>query len=229
VALVRLAKALSLGTAQLEGVFELAGKATPFNTGGIFAANLTLADLNAGAKIITQSPGPLYLLQQTVGISRTPPQPGTDQFTVARKYFNMDGSAFAGDSVREGDRLIVGLSIQSKIWANDVMLVDLLPGGFEAENLNLLPSEQLSGLKAGELSVSDVRAQTSVRFEEFRDDRYVLALQLNEGETRYFYVVRAVSPGNFVVPPTQLEDMYRPALTTVGVSIPARVTVLAGR
>jgi alpha-2-macroglobulin len=229
VALVRLAKALSSGTTQLAGTFELAGKATPFSTGGIFAANLTLADLNSGARISAPSPGPLYLLQQTVGISRTPPQPGSDQFVVARKYFNIDGSAFSGDSVREGDRLIVGLTIQSKIWANDVLLVDLLPGGFEAENLNLLPAEQLSALKAGELNVSDVRAQSSVRFEEFRDDRYVLALPLSEGETRYFYVVRAVSPGSYVVPPTQLEDMYRTSLTTVGVSIPARVTVLAGQ
>jgi hypothetical protein len=30
------------------------------------------------------------------------------------------------------------------------------------------------------------------------------------------------------VPPTQLEDMYRPTMSTVGVSIPARVTVLEG-
>ncbi len=228
VGLVRLAKALSASSGPLEGTLVLNNSPQPFSTSGIFAADLSFAELNSGAKIEAQSPGPLYLMQQTVGITRTAPQPSSDQLSVARKYFNMDGTPFAGDSIREGERLIVGLTIQSKVWANDLLLVDLLPGGFEAENLNLLPAEQLSGLKAGELSVSDVRSQVSVRFEEFRDDRYVLAMPISEGETRYFYVVRAVSPGTFVVPPTQLEDMYRPTMSTVGVSIPARVTVLEG-
>jgi alpha-2-macroglobulin len=227
VALLRLAKDMSMQSSSLNGALVIAGKATPFSTSGIFAADLSMQDLSSGARLQTDVQ-PVYLLQQTAGISRTPPEPGSSDISIARKYFNMDGTTFSGDSIREGERLIVSIEIESKIWANDMLMVDLLPGGFEAENLNLLPPEQLSGLKVGDVNVADARAQTSVRNEEFRDDRYVLALPLNEGKLRYFYVVRAVSPGNYVVPPPSLEDMYRPTLSTVGVSIPARITVLEG-
>jgi alpha-2-macroglobulin len=228
VALVRLAKALATGDANLTGNIVLAGTPTAFSTAGIFAANLNIAELSGARIQATSNARPLYLLQQTAGISRTPPQPSSDQLTISRKYFNMDGTPFAGASIREGERLIVGLTLNSKVWANDLLIVDLLPGGLEAENLNLLPPEQLSGLKIGNQTISDLRAQTSVRFEEFRDDRYLLALPVNEGQVSYYYLVRAVSPGEYVVPPPSVEDMYRPTLSTVGVSIPARLTVLEG-
>ena len=51
---------------------------------------------------------------------------------------------------------------------------------------------------------------------EYRDDRYVAALKLEGGQARLFYLVRAVTPGTYVVPPPQLEDMYRPQLRAVG-------------
>jgi hypothetical protein len=44
---------------------------------------------------------------------------------------------------------------------------------------------------------------------EFRDDRFVVAARL-AGEMHFFYRVRVVTPGRFVVPPTYAEDMYQP-------------------
>ena len=55
--------------------------------------------------------------------------------------------------------------------------------------------------------------------EEFRDDRYVAALKLDQGQQAHvFYLVRAVSPGTFRVPPPQVEDMYRPELRAYSVA-----------
>ena len=46
--------------------------------------------------------------------------------------------------------------------------------------------------------------QAQLRHEEYRDDRYVAALRLDQGDTaRLYYLVRAVTPGSHTVPPPQ--------------------------
>ena len=48
---------------------------------------------------------------------------------------------------------------------------------------------------------------------EFRDDRFSAAFQRDRGDAAVFtvaYVVRAVSPGKYVLPQAYVEDMYRP-------------------
>jgi uncharacterized protein YfaS (alpha-2-macroglobulin family) len=67
---------------------------------------------------------------------------------------------------------------------------------------------------------------SDVRHEEFREDRYVAALKLSQYDTaRLFYLVRAVTPGTYTVPPSQAEDMYRPDLRGTGAASPATITV----
>jgi uncharacterized protein YfaS (alpha-2-macroglobulin family) len=48
---------------------------------------------------------------------------------------------------------------------------------------------------------------------EYRDDRFVAAIDRRKGQPAFFtlaYTVRAVSPGRYVHPPAVVEDMYRP-------------------
>jgi uncharacterized protein YfaS (alpha-2-macroglobulin family) len=48
---------------------------------------------------------------------------------------------------------------------------------------------------------------------EFRDDRFSAAFDRNTKDQSVFtvaYVVRAVSPGRYVLPQAYVEDMYRP-------------------
>ncbi|HWC92382.1 MAG TPA: hypothetical protein VG475_04595, partial [Pseudolabrys sp.] len=48
---------------------------------------------------------------------------------------------------------------------------------------------------------------------EFRDDRFSAAFERNKDSAPVFtvaYVVRAVSPGHYVLPQAFVEDMYRP-------------------
>ena len=57
--------------------------------------------------------------------------------------------------------------------------------------------------------------------------RPVTALNLRRGSTaRVFYLVRAVTPGTYTVPPPLAEDMYRPDLRGVGRSSPSTITVV---
>jgi hypothetical protein len=79
----------------------------------------------------------------------------------------------------------------------------------------------IDGISLGERS-----GAANIKFEEYRDDRYVAAIELWGGSAaQLFYLVRAVSPGDFVVPPPVIEDMYRPELRAVGTAVPERVTV----
>ena len=48
---------------------------------------------------------------------------------------------------------------------------------------------------------------------EFRDDRFTAAFERRKGDAAVYsvaYIVRAVSPGNYVLPQAFIEDMYRP-------------------
>ena len=48
---------------------------------------------------------------------------------------------------------------------------------------------------------------------EFRDDRFTAAFNRASGDAPVYtvaYIVRAVSPGEYVLPQASIEDMYRP-------------------
>ena len=96
----------------------------------------------------------------------------------------------------------------------------------ELENPGLMDSTQQSELVIAGESISDRLSYRPVQFEEFRDDRYVAALNLNNGNSvELVYLVRAVSPGEFLVPPPQAEDMYRPQIRAIGKSPLTSITV----
>ena len=112
----------------------------------------------------------------------------------------------------------------------DALLTELLPAGLELENFNLGDEKQWADVSIDGIQLADRGSAAEIRHEEFRDDRYVAALKLGAGGTsRVFYLVRAVSPGTYTVPPPLVEDMYRPWIRGVGRSAPARITVAEPR
>jgi uncharacterized protein YfaS (alpha-2-macroglobulin family) len=119
--------------------------------------------------------------------------------------------------LKEGDALIVGLKLEARETMPDAILVDLLPGGLEIENFNLTDARQWADVVVGGITLSDRSSAAEVEHEEFRDDRYVAALRLSQGQQAHvFYLVRAVSPGSYRVPPPLVEDMYRPEIRGIG-------------
>ena len=127
----------------------------------------------------------------------------------------------------EGEALIVAVSITAGQAMPDALLTDLLPAGLEIENFNLTDTEQWGEVTVQGVNLSDRAGAADVRHEEFRDDRYVAALNLRRGRTaRLFYLVRAVTPGTYTVPPPMVEDMYRPELRGVGRAAPETIMVV---
>jgi hypothetical protein len=87
-----------------------------------------------------------------------------------------------------------------------VIVADYLPAGFEIENPRLVSSGETGALDW----IADAAEPVN---SEFRDDHFTAAFDRNVDSPPVFtvaYVVRAVSPGRYVLPQAKVEDMYRP-------------------
>jgi len=146
---------------------------------------------------------------------------------VERKWYGTDGKPWKPGPLKEGEALIVAVSMTADRSMADALLTDLLPAGLEVENFNLGDGKQWADVVVDGIGITDRANAADVVHEEYRDDRYVAALKLDAGNTaRVFYLVRAVTPGTYTVPPPLVEDMYRPELRGVGRSVPASITVV---
>ena len=141
------------------------------------------------------------------GIPTVPPKASSNGFTISRTYYLPDGTAADMTSVHQNDRFVVVLSMSAtELGSGQYVVADPLPAGFEIENPDLSSSQGVA-----DLSWLSVDTPTHV---ESRTDQYVAAFRYveNAGDFSTAYMVRAVSPGKFVMPGATIEDMYRPEL-----------------
>ncbi|HVF33797.1 MAG TPA: alpha-2-macroglobulin family protein, partial [Candidatus Saccharimonadia bacterium] len=229
VAIFRLGRALLGDGNRTFAATITAGDKVEERTGeSLVAREFTPAELVAGARIVPRGEGPLYVTQDAAGVPRSAPVASDDAapLRIRRSWHWPDGRAFEAESLKEGDVLVAHLIVESAETMNDALVVDLLPGGLEIENLNLTDPTQWQNVTIDGIELSQRQDAAEVRYEEYRDDRYVAAIKLYGGSTAHlFYLVRAVSPGEFTMPPPHVEDMYRPMLRAFGVARPARLTV----
>ncbi|MDD5031149.1 MAG: hypothetical protein PHH58_16900, partial [Rhodoferax sp.] len=98
----------------------------------------------------------------------------------------------------------------------DGLVVDRIPAGFEVENLNLSQGPQAGEFKVEGVNIASANASGRILHTEYRDDRFVVAAKLGGDVLDLFYLVRAVTPGRYVVPAPFAEDMYRPEIRGIG-------------
>ncbi|RMH94579.1 alpha-2-macroglobulin family protein [Lysobacter pythonis] len=218
-AIARLGKALLAG-----GKGRLSG-AWRFDGGGDRVANTASTARRFGvpallaASFDPEGEGAFHVSQEVAGVPLVAPAPDNPDLDISRRYFRTDGKPWSGGTLKEGDALIATVEIKSKTYMPNALLTDLLPAGLEVENLNLGDARAWADVAIDGVQLSDRGRAAEIAHEEFRDDRYVAALKLDAGGTaRVFYLVRAVSPGSYVVPPPLVEDMYRPTLRGIGKS-----------
>jgi uncharacterized protein YfaS (alpha-2-macroglobulin family) len=172
---------------------------------------------------------PVWVVTTVQGAPANEPVPVSDGFTVWRQWYSTDGKPLTGKTVNQGDQVLILLGGKVASGADyRALLVDLLPAGFEIEKTRLDPeyNPYLSWLD--ELS--------STRYVEGLDDRFVVAFDTDqlspvhkkdrEKSFRFAYLVRAVTPGAYTVPPLEVEAMYQPAIR--GRSRAARVLIEKG-
>jgi uncharacterized protein YfaS (alpha-2-macroglobulin family) len=155
---------------------------------------------------------------------------------IDRVFRKLDGSTADLTKVQQNDRLMVVLTGKSLDRDfHEVALLDLLPAGWEIEAVVPYSVDD-------EKPYSWLPKISFTRTREARDDRFFASFTF--GKPTYFgtwrgnyyyeeeeatefalaYVVRAVTPGTYVLPPAQIEDMYRPGV--IGRTAGGTVTVL---
>ncbi|WP_413665650.1 MG2 domain-containing protein [Microbulbifer sp. CNSA002] len=173
----------------------------------------------ASALEVTAQIEKLYAAITINGYSKKSPEAEMDKgVRIKRSYHNLDGTEVIPNQVREGELYLVRLQIDADQRLPDLLAVDLLPAGFELENQNLADSVKVDELEFDGKSIAQWQdTQDNIQHTEYRDDRFVAALdQLRYKTTNLFYIARAVTPGNYQVPPPYVEDMYKPERFAIG-------------
>jgi hypothetical protein len=161
--------------------------------------------MNAGYK-----PGAAFYSVMTRGVQKDDAfQPASKGMEIQREFLDRDGKPISLTSVRQGDLIAIKTKVRSVSGAiQNVVIVNLLPSGLEVENPRLQSTEQLPW-------VTDANLQP--RYMDLRDDRILLFADLPADSWQTFYtLVRAVAPGQFRLPPVQVEAMYNPAIRATG-------------
>jgi len=162
---------------------------------------------NASVTIVNNGNTRTEVKLSVTGIPSTPPKASSNGLDISRTYYLPDGTEADLGNVHQNDRFVVVLSMTAKeLGSGQYVVADPLPAGFEIENPDLSSSSGVA-----DLSWLTVDTPTHV---ESRTDQYIAAFRYVE-DTESFstaYMVRAVSPGKFVMPGATIEDMYRPEL-----------------
>jgi alpha-2-macroglobulin len=149
-------------------------------------------------------------VQAVVSVSGSPlaPEPAAESgFKIERSYHTLAGEAADPSKARQNQRFVVVVKVtEPQPQFGRVIVADYLPAGFEIDNPRLVSSGETSALDWIANGAEPVNS-------EFRDDRFTAAFDRSADSSPVFavaYVVRAVSPGRYVLPQAKVEDMYRP-------------------
>ena len=193
----------------------------------LWTHDTTAAELASGVTVQPEGEGTIFATLDVTGIPVKAPAADDSQVDVRRAWYTTDGKPWTGNSLKEGDTLIASLTIEARTDMPDALVTDLVPGGLEVENLNLNGARQWEGVVIDGINMEEHASAADVAHEEYRDDRYAAALSLRRGQAAHvFYIVRAVTPGTYVVPPPLVEDMYRPAVRGIGKAPVPTLTVV---
>ena len=159
-------------------------------------------------RIVNTGDTPLQAVVSVSGAPVTPEPPAANGFKIERNYFTLDGEKADPAKAKQNDRFAVVLKVtEAKPEFGHIMVADYLPAGFEIDNPHLVSSGDTGTLDWIEDGVEPAHT-------EFRDDRFNAAIDRKADDKAVFtvaYVVRAVSPGRYVLPQAFVEDMYNPS------------------
>jgi uncharacterized protein YfaS (alpha-2-macroglobulin family) len=159
-------------------------------------------------KITNTGDTPVQAVVSVTGAPITPEPAASNGFKIERNYFTLDGKPADPTKARQNDRFAVVLKVtEAKPEYGHIIVADYLPAGFEIDNPHLVSS--------GDTGTLDwIEDGEDTENTEFRDDRFTAAIERASDDKSVFtvaYVVRAVSPGKYVLPQAYVEDMYNPS------------------
>lgn len=179
-------------------------------------------------RVALEGDGQAYCYWAREGIPLDQKLPATDRgLAVRRRYLSRDGAEVPLSRIEQGQVLVAEITVRARQALENVVIGDLLPAGLEIQNPTLktrasgifdlpAPAVRTDGLDP--FAADDQGAVALETAEELhpenvqmRDDRLLVFTDLPGGEACYYrYVVRAVTPGTFVLPAISARCMYDP-------------------
>ncbi|MEJ6950755.1 alpha-2-macroglobulin family protein [Natronospora cellulosivora (SeqCode)] len=189
-------------------------------TGKIRLANMEIIDFelqdiveiipieNSFAEIISvenTSDIPLFFALEWEGIPyRDNIEAEQSGLILRTNYYDLDGHEIEIDKVEQGDSFyaVFRVSQEGNINISEVALVQILPAGWEIENLRLIGGELPDWTKDYHLDQEE--------YLDIRDDRIMWFFDMERFVHSYDFIVKinAITVGEFYLPPTLLEAMY---------------------
>jgi hypothetical protein len=149
---------------------------------------------------------PIYVRLTWGGVSQEPPPAEERGVKIHRELFGDHGEELSDWTLKRGQLAVVKLTVESVGGMRDHLVVeDLLPAGWEIENPELKNSEKIAW-------VENAPGSSACRHREARDDRMLYFLHGLDGKAVFHYVVRAVTPGDYVLPGSSVSGMYDPGV-----------------
>ncbi len=169
----------------------------------------------------------LYVNLVLTGYPNDVPRPSSAGVSISRRFLDAKGAPVDVAQVKSGDRLIVELAVTPDKKMPHALVVDMVPAGIELEDPNVSGAFLIDDVVVDKKAISAWQSEYITAHTEYRDDRFIAALQLQGGQTRrIFYGARVVSPGRFKVPASLVEDMYRPYIRAIGNTIETMAVTL---
>ena len=171
---------------------KMTGKDVRFTSKELTGGNL---------EINTAGTGRLYYYWVAEGIGNGNSYVEEDKFIRVRKrFFDRNGRPLAGNTFKQNDLVIVGVSLENAYSSpiENIVVTDLLPAGFEIENPR---TKEIPGMDW-------IKDATTPQSLDVRDDRINFFTNLGNMKQVFYYAVRAVSPGSYKMGPVSADAMY---------------------
>ncbi|HEY8388691.1 MAG TPA: hypothetical protein VIK74_08810, partial [Parasegetibacter sp.] len=156
----------------------------------------------SSVELVTSGNGTLYYSWVAEGISVSGAYTEEDSYLkVRRQFFDRFGKPLNGNSFRQNDLIVVGITLEKSVSGavENIVLSDIIPAGFEIENSRLRDLPGMDWIKGESQPVAL----------DIRDDRINIFVDLTQNRQTYYYSVRAVSPGVYRMGPVSADAMYK--------------------
>lgn len=206
-ALLALGKAFKrFEKADFNGVATVGNKIYRWTEKGLTIEDKGLIGKNINISIV--GAGNCYYYWQVYGIKKGETYSESEKgISISRIYLDRNGNSIGLDKLLQGDIIVAKISAKAlQKNLDNIVICDMLPAGLEIENPRL----------ESRATIAWVQEQSRPDYMDIRDDRMLLYTSLNIKDwSTFYYTLRVVNQGEFVLSPVLAECMYDPSYIAV--------------
>ncbi|HKJ81423.1 MAG TPA: MG2 domain-containing protein, partial [Ignavibacteriaceae bacterium] len=169
-------------------------------------------NINPDSKSITlqgSKQGTVYYFYNLHGVKKGNVKQFDSHLKIRRSYYDFrTGDPIINNHFYQGELLVCRIDMTGgEVSADNIVIADLLPSGFEIDNPRLSDTPQLS---------KKYSSTMNIQYMDIRDDRLILftGAKRNTKDT-FYYLIRVVNKGKFVLPVISAEAMYDGEISSV--------------